>query len=83
MLIFGLSARDTLLLTLVFVCDNCGANAAHQLLRRVRKLSLFFIPLIPVGAARYLDSCTNCGRVIDVPRAEAERALASGGPDFR
>lgn len=77
MLIFGLSTRDFLMATLVFVCEVCHQQGAHQLSRRVRRISLFFIPLIPVGT-RYLDQCTVCGRVIDVPRAMAEQAAATG-----
>lgn len=77
MLIFGLSTRDFLMATLFFLCERCQNQGAHQLVRRVRRISLFFIPLIPVGT-RYLDQCTVCGRTIDVPRAEAERAAATG-----
>ncbi len=77
MLIFGLSSRDFLLATLVFLCERCQTQGAHQLVRRVRRLSLFFIPLIPLGT-RYIDVCTVCGRAIDVPREMAERAAVTG-----
>ena len=77
MLIFGLTARDTVLGTLVFPCNNCGNTAAHHLVRRTRKISLFFIPLIPIST-KYLDTCTVCGRVIDVPRDQAEAAVTQG-----
>ncbi|MGI3786397.1 MAG: zinc-ribbon domain-containing protein [Janthinobacterium lividum] len=77
MLIFGLSSRDLLMVTLTFLCERCHNQGAHQLLRRVRRISLFFIPLIPVGT-RYLDVCTVCGRTLEVPREMAERAAASG-----
>ncbi|SEQ56077.1 zinc ribbon domain-containing protein [Microlunatus flavus] len=77
MLIFGLSSRDFLMATLVFLCERCHQQGAHQLLRRVRRISLFFVPLIPVGT-RYLDVCTVCGRTADVPREQAERAAATG-----
>ena len=76
-LIFGLSSRDFLLATLVLLCERCQHQGAHQLLRRVRRISLFFIPLIPVGT-RYLDVCTVCGRTIEVPREMAEQAAANG-----
>jgi hypothetical protein len=76
-LIFGLSTRDFLMATLVFLCERCHQQGAHQLLRRVRRISFFFIPLIPVGT-RYLDVCTVCGRTIDVPRGMAEQAAATG-----
>ena len=82
MLIFGLGVTEKLLATLVFVCETCGNNAAHHLIRRVRKFSLFFIPLLPVGT-RYIDSCTACGRVIDVPRDQAESAAQQYGPTLR
>ena len=77
MLIFGLSTRDFLMATLYFVCERCHNQGAHQLVRRVRRISLFFVPLIPVGT-RYLDTCTVCGRTVDVPREQAEQAAATG-----
>ena len=77
MLIFGLSSRDFLVATLVFLCERCHQQGAHQLVRRVRRISLFFIPLIPVGT-RCLDVCTACGRTVAVPRDMAEQAAATG-----
>jgi uncharacterized Zn finger protein len=82
MLIFGLGVQEVLLATLVFVCETCGNHAAHQLVKRVRKLSLFFIPLFPVGT-RYLDTCTACGRVLEVSRDQAEMAARQSGPELR
>jgi hypothetical protein len=82
MLIFGLGVTETLLATMVFVCETCGNNAAHHLFRRVRKFSLFFIPLFPVGT-RYVDSCTACGRMLEVTREQAESALGQSGSGLR
>jgi hypothetical protein len=76
-LIFGLSSRDSLMTTLLFLCERCHQHGAHQLVRRVRRLSLFFIPVLPLGT-RYVDVCTVCGRTIDVPREMAERAAVTG-----
>ncbi|MBA3529903.1 MAG: zinc-ribbon domain-containing protein [Propionibacteriaceae bacterium] len=73
---------EVLVTTLVFVCSTCGNNAPHHLIRRVRKLSLFFIPLFPLSA-KYVDSCTACGRVIEVNKDEAEAAASQSGPDLR
>ena len=61
--------------TLTFLCETCGNNAPHQLIRRVNRFSLFFIPLFPIST-RYLDACGACGRLLDVPRAQAEAAIA-------
>lgn len=77
MLIFGLSAKDTVLGTLVFPCNSCGNNVPHHLVRRSRKISLFFIPLLSIST-KYLDTCTACGRVVDVPREQAEAAVNQG-----
>ena len=82
MLIFGLSVKEALLATLVFVCETCGNSAAHHLVRRVRRFSLFFVPLFPVGTS-YVDTCTACGRTIDVSRDQAEAAAAQAGGGLR
>ena len=42
----------------------------------------FFIPLFSVGT-KYLDSCTACGRVIEVSKEQAETAARQVGPDLR
>jgi len=75
MLILGFRVTRVLLATVVYVCDRCKQNAAHQLVKRVRKFTLFFVPLFPVST-RYLDSCAACGRVIDVPEQQALAAAA-------
>jgi zinc-ribbon family len=75
MLILGLRVSSVLLATLVYVCDRCGQNAAHQLVQRVRKFTLFFVPLFPVST-KCLDTCSACGRTVEVSR---RLALATAG----
>jgi predicted RNA-binding Zn-ribbon protein involved in translation (DUF1610 family) len=81
-LIFGLSVSEDLLSTLIYTCENCGNSAAHRLIKRTRKFSFFFIPLLPVGST-YVDTCTACGRVIEVSRDRAEAAARQTGPELR
>jgi predicted RNA-binding Zn-ribbon protein involved in translation (DUF1610 family) len=81
-LIFGFGVTQSLLATLVFVCETCGTNAAHHLVRRVRKFSLFFIPLFPISTS-YVDTCVACGRSIEVTREQAEVALGQAGRELR
>jgi hypothetical protein len=81
-LIFGLSVSEVMLSTLVYACETCGTSAAHHLIKRTRKFSLFFIPLFPVGTT-YVDSCIACGRVIEVSKDQAEAAARQTGPDLR
>lgn len=78
MLIFGLSSKQVLLATLFYVCEVCGNQGAHQLVKQVRRFTFFFIPIFPVGT-RYVDTCTFCGRAMDVPRDRAEAAVAGQG----
>jgi uncharacterized Zn finger protein len=82
MLILGLSVSEHLLSTLIYLCETCGNSAAHHLVKRTRKFTLFFIPLFPVGTT-YVDSCTACGRVIEVSRDQAEAAARQTGPELR
>ena len=82
MLIFGLSVSEDLLSTLIYTCENCGNSAAHRLIKRTRRFSFFFIPLFPVGST-YVDTCTACGRVIEVSRDRAEAAARQTGPELR
>jgi predicted RNA-binding Zn-ribbon protein involved in translation (DUF1610 family) len=82
MLIIGIGVVEDLLATLVFSCETCGNHAAHQLTKQSRKFSLFFVPLFSVGT-RYLDTCSACGRVIQVSKERAETAARQVGPDLR
>ena len=79
MLIIGFGVTEVLLSTLVFTCETCGNHAAHQLTKQTRKFSLFFIPLFSVGT-KYLDSCTACGRIIEVSKEQAEGSGPAGRP---
>ena len=82
MLIIGFRVSEALLATLFYVCEVCGNSGEHQLTKRTRRLSLFFIPLFSVGTS-YTDSCLVCGRDIPVDRARAESAALQTGPDLR
>jgi predicted RNA-binding Zn-ribbon protein involved in translation (DUF1610 family) len=81
-LIFGVSVSEAVVAAPVFVCGRCGNRAPHRLAQQARKLSLFFIPLIPMGS-KYYDTCTACGHVMEVDRQQAEAAAQQAGPDLR
>lgn len=74
--IFGVGEREVSLSTVLLSCEVCGNYAGHHIVKRVRKVSLFFIPLIPIGT-RYLDWCTSCGRTREISRGQAEAAAAA------
>jgi hypothetical protein len=64
---------SVLLATLIYVCDRCGQNAEHHVVKRTRTFTLFFVPLFSVST-KYLDTCAACGRVVDVPEQQALEA---------
>lgn len=82
MLIIGFGVREVVLSTLFFTCETCGNHAAHQLSKQSRRFSLFFIPLFSVGT-KYLDSCTACGRTIEISKEQAETTARQVGPDLQ
>ncbi|BCJ48803.1 hypothetical protein Asp14428_02780 [Actinoplanes sp. NBRC 14428] len=70
-LIFGFRTKDRFHSSAVRRCDFCGVTAAQSLVQRTTKFSLFFIPLFPVRAARWIRICTNCGGAREISRGEA------------
>jgi len=61
---------------LVYTCE--AAKGAHPRTKQSCKFSLVFIPLFSVGT-KYLDSCTVCGRIIEVSKQQAETAALHVG----
>jgi hypothetical protein len=60
---------------LSLVCGRCGSPAAHALRKRVRKFTLFFVPLFPLSTT-YATQCTSCGAEQRVTREQARRLQA-------
>ena len=79
MLIFGIKTYTHLLATLTLVCSNCKQSAAHRLFEIVRKFTLFFIPLFPVGKSRRMD-CTYCGYASKVSKEQAQQLMSAPLP---
>ncbi len=73
LLIFGFRVSEDVLAVWQYVCETCGQAAAHRVIRRRRRFTLFFIPLFSVGTS-YVDTCTWCSRVRPLDRAQAESA---------
>lgn len=55
-----------------YTCERCRTSAEHELTKRTRTMTAFFIPVW--RTSKYLDTCTACGRVLEVTRAQAEAA---------
>lgn len=72
LVIFGFRVYEDVLGVIRYVCETCGQEAAHQVLRRRRRFTLFFIPLFSVGT-RYADTCTWCARTRELSPQQAEQ----------
>ncbi len=82
LLIMGIKDVVRLMAAPAYTCERCGQHARHDVTISRRKLSLFFVPLLTLGKATYLDECTACGRVLSISRGDAEAATrpAPSGP---
>lgn len=76
MIIFGFRSYLRGLGIVTLVCGACGRPAAHRIVERIRKFTLFFIPLFPVSKSRAL-ACTFCGQTTAISAEQARQYLAS------
>ncbi|WP_329059446.1 zinc-ribbon domain-containing protein [Amycolatopsis sp. NBC_01480] len=75
MVIWGYRTRMFQLVLATFLCGRCGNPAAHAVLKRVTKFTLFFIPLFPISV-KYLTQCTFCGGQNRITREQADQIVA-------
>lgn len=80
LIIFGLRTTRRLLGVVTIACRGCGNPAAHRLEQQRRVLTLFFVPLIPLGRRTTLITCTFCARVSEVPADQVEGLVAQVHP---
>ena len=74
-LIFGNSISESLINVVAFICHFCGQNAPQNVMKRANRITLFFIPLIPLST-KYHNRCTNCGGVTPLTAEQAKNSLA-------
>ena len=76
-LIFGFRTKAYPLGWVATVCQVCGQAGSLLLVREVTKLSLFFIPLIPVRS-KHVVECQRCGSRVKVSDGEVRRLVDAG-----
>lgn len=78
-LIFGLRTKAVRMGAAAGTCRVCGQAGSLLVVRESTKLSLFFIPLVPIRT-KYVLHCMNpvCGARVAVGSEEARRLLAPG-----
>jgi hypothetical protein len=61
--------------SIMAMCERCGGPRIHIVYRKMQRLTLFFVPTIPVHYEHF-TVCVACQRALKVTAAEAERLLA-------
>jgi hypothetical protein len=69
-LIFGWGWKTTPLSTTHLTCPRCGNHVAHPVQKQVLRISVFFVPLIPLKT-KYTVTCTACALTSETSRAAA------------
>ncbi|MDT8913799.1 zinc-ribbon domain-containing protein [Amycolatopsis sp. PS_44_ISF1] len=75
MIVWGYRTKLFQLVLATFLCGRCGRPAAHAVLKRVTKFTLFFLPLFPISV-KYLTQCTHCGAQNRITREQADQVVA-------
>jgi hypothetical protein len=78
MIIYGYRTIVRQLAMITMVCVRCNSYAPQQVNRRVKKFTLFFIPLFPISVW-YFTRCTACGKDHLARKATMEGLLAQNG----
>jgi hypothetical protein len=66
LIIWGLKTSVRLLGMVTVACSGCHNPAAHRLEERRRIVTLFFLPVLPLGRRNCL-TCSYCGLISEVP----------------
>ena len=79
LLIFGFRTKAYALGWVAAVCHVCAQAGGLLLVREVTKLSIFFVPLIPVRT-KYVLECQNpaCRSRTRIDKQEVDRLQAAG-----
>ncbi len=79
MIIFGFRRSRKQLGTVFTLCRQCGQPCAHAVVALKRWFTLFFIPVIPLGAT-YIVVCAMCGGAVKIDKAGAEQLIGAAQP---
>ncbi len=75
-IIFGFRRMRARLGTVLVMCGFCHTPAAHAITRIRKFFTLFFIPVLPLGA-KYATTCTMCGRSALITKETADAYVSA------
>ena len=73
-LLFGTRLVASVVFAVTFVCGHCGVAATQRIVRGQNKVTLFFVPLFPIGTSWSVE-CSNCGAATALTRDQAEHSM--------
>ncbi len=77
--IFGITPKQTASVTGEFQCPICETTRTYRLRSQRSYVSVFFLPLFPVGKEQRILQCTECHTVLPekfLPQADENSAQA-------
>jgi len=77
MILYGLLTTPIILGAKQDLCATCNVAGPHVILRRVRWVEIFFIPVLPIWVNHRLV-CSNCGAETKLGFGQVRAALRSG-----
>ena len=74
--IYGTRRTNKVLGQVDYPCAKCGKPGHHTIVRSQKKMTLYFIPLIPLGTA-FISRCNLCGYQEQVTKEKAQEWFPS------
>ncbi|MFB8003523.1 hypothetical protein [Nocardia sp. NPDC056000] len=74
MLIWGWRTQTRTLAMITFLCAYCRNPSAHAFVEVIKKFTLFFVPLFPIGTSHRLV-CSWCQAQTTVPQNDVTNLL--------
>jgi hypothetical protein len=73
-LLFGTRTSEAVINVVSFVCAYCNTMAEQHVVKRSTKVTLFFVPLIPISSS-HVNVCTRCGGSTTLTAAQVRHSL--------
>ncbi|MCU1445437.1 zinc-ribbon domain-containing protein [Cryobacterium sp.] len=73
-LLFGTRTSEAVINVVSFVCGYCHTLAEQHVVKRSTKVTLFFVPLVPLST-KHVNVCAQCGGTTALSAAQVRNSL--------
>ncbi|QYF72953.1 zinc-ribbon domain-containing protein [Cryobacterium sp. PAMC25264] len=73
-LLFGSRTSEAVINIVSFVCGYCHTMAEQHVVKRSTRVTLFFIPLLPLST-KHVNVCARCGGSTSLSTAQVRHSL--------